>query len=88
MPRCPECGATDLHYEYIELQGLGWRPVWHNSDGTRHRCSRLYDAMTDRRPIPVILRGEMQQQRPQPQPALKPQPAPPASRRRTVEDLS
>lgn len=87
MATCPECGATDLHYDYIELKGLGWRPVWHNADGSRHRCEKRYLAMRDTRPIPVILRGEAQQPKPAPKPQTKPspQPAAPVSRRRTLE---
>ena len=76
MPRCPDCGETDLHYEYIELRGLGWRPVWHNSDGSRHRCDKRYMAMRDTRPMRVILGETPQQQKPLPKPAPKPQAAP------------
>jgi len=85
MATCPECGATNLHYEYIELRGLGWRPVWHNPDGSRHRCETRYLAMRDTRPMRVILRGETQRPKPNPQPKLSPQPAAPVSRRRTLE---
>jgi hypothetical protein len=77
MATCATCKATDLHHEYLELQGLGWRPVLWNPDGSRHRC--LFDgslAVRDRstpKPRPVA-----------PKP-VAPLPAQPTPRRHTIE---
>jgi len=53
MSTCGICGRSDLHEEYIELRGLGWRPVNHNPDGSVHHCLPEWHEHT---PLPAHLK--------------------------------
>jgi hypothetical protein len=80
MATCGACHRSDLHHEYMELRGLGWRPVLCHEDGTRHRC--MYDGSLPLRdtstPKP---RGQAPVAPPKPKPAAPPT-QPPAIRTR------